>query len=84
MILSSGRTGLMYKDLVQDKKIALAAQAIGNFPGSRYPSLFTFVLIFALVIGPVNIYFLTRTRRRIWLLWTVPACSLIWPALVMV
>ena len=45
LILSNGRTGLMYKDLVQDKKIALAAQAIGNLPGSRYPNLFTFVLV---------------------------------------
>ncbi len=45
LILSHGRTGLMYKDLVQDKKIAVAAQAIGNFPGSRYPNLFTFVLV---------------------------------------
>jgi predicted Zn-dependent peptidase len=45
LILSNGRTGLMYKDLVQNKKIALAAQAIANLPGSRYPNLFTFVLV---------------------------------------
>jgi predicted Zn-dependent peptidase len=44
LVLANGRTGLMYKELVQDKKIALAAQVIGNFPGSRYPNLFTFVL----------------------------------------
>jgi predicted Zn-dependent peptidase len=45
LILSHGRTGLMYKDLVQDKKIALVAQAIANYPASRYPNLFTFVLV---------------------------------------
>ncbi|HLK68356.1 MAG TPA: pitrilysin family protein [Bryobacteraceae bacterium] len=45
LVLSHGRTGLLYKELVQDKKIALAAQVIGNFPGSRYPNLFTFVLV---------------------------------------
>jgi predicted Zn-dependent peptidase len=45
LILSHGRTGLMYKELVQEKRIAVAAQAIGNFPGSRYPNLFTFVLV---------------------------------------
>jgi predicted Zn-dependent peptidase len=48
LVLSSGRTGLMYKDLVQEKKIALAAQAFANFPGSRYPNLFTFILVPAL------------------------------------
>jgi predicted Zn-dependent peptidase len=39
-ILASGRTGLLYKDLVRDKKISLAAGAIANMPGSKYPSLF--------------------------------------------
>lgn len=45
MILSNGRTSLMYKELVQEKKIALAAQALANYPGSRYPNLFTFMLV---------------------------------------
>ena len=44
-ILSSGRTGLLYKDLVRDKQIALeAAVADDTFPGGRYPNLFWFVL----------------------------------------
>jgi predicted Zn-dependent peptidase len=41
-ILSSGRTGLLYKEMVRDKKIALAAQAQSSFPGSKYPNLFLF------------------------------------------
>ncbi len=44
LILSSGRTGLLYKDLVQEKKIALVAQASATFPGGRYPNLFVFFL----------------------------------------
>jgi predicted Zn-dependent peptidase len=44
MILSSGRTGLLYKDLVQERKIALAAQAIASYPDGRYPNLFAFFL----------------------------------------
>jgi predicted Zn-dependent peptidase len=40
MILSSGRTAWMYTDLVQDKRIAVAAQALPTFPGGRYPNLF--------------------------------------------
>ncbi|HMF17121.1 MAG TPA: PPC domain-containing protein [Gemmataceae bacterium] len=40
-------------------------------------SLFVVMLLFAILIGPVNIRVLTRKKRRIWLLWTVPAFSLL-------
>jgi len=43
-ILSSGRTGLLYKELVRDKQIALAAEADDTFPGGKYPNLFLFFL----------------------------------------
>jgi predicted Zn-dependent peptidase len=39
-ILSSGRTGMLYKELVRDKKLALGAMAIATFPGGKYPGLF--------------------------------------------
>lgn len=39
-ILSGGRTSRMYKTLVQDEQIALAAQTAVGFPGSKYQSLF--------------------------------------------
>ena len=42
MILSSGRTGLLYKQLVQQKRIALEAEARATFPDGRYPNLFVF------------------------------------------
>jgi hypothetical protein len=38
--------------------------------------LFSFMLVFVLLIGPINIYWLSRTNRRLWLLWTVPVFSL--------
>lgn len=41
-ILSSGRTGWLYRDLIQDKKIALAAQAGATFPSGKYPNMFIF------------------------------------------
>jgi predicted Zn-dependent peptidase len=44
LILSSGRTGLLYKELVQEKRIALVAQASATYPGGRYPNLFVFFL----------------------------------------
>jgi hypothetical protein len=39
--------------------------------------LFAGMLMFAILVGPVNIYVLARNKRRIWLLWTVPAFSLL-------
>jgi len=43
-ILSSGRTGLLYRDLVRDKRIALEADAEDTFPGGKYANLFLFFL----------------------------------------
>ena len=43
-ILSGGRTGLLYKDLVRDNQIALEAEAEDTFPGGKYPNLFLFFL----------------------------------------
>ena len=40
-LLSKGRTSRLYRSLVRDKRIALAAQG-GSFPGVKYPSLFFF------------------------------------------
>jgi predicted Zn-dependent peptidase len=44
-ILASGRTGILYKELVRDKRIALAAQSAAMFPGGQYPALFLFFLV---------------------------------------
>jgi predicted Zn-dependent peptidase len=44
-LLSAGRTSILYKELVEQKKIALAAQAVSNFPGSRRENLFLFFLV---------------------------------------
>jgi predicted Zn-dependent peptidase len=41
-ILSDGRTGIIYKEMVRDKQIALGAESISSFPGGKYPSLFLF------------------------------------------
>jgi predicted Zn-dependent peptidase len=39
-VLSGGRTGLLYKSLVRDQRVALAAGALSSYPGSKYPNLF--------------------------------------------
>jgi predicted Zn-dependent peptidase len=41
-ILSSGRTGILYRELVRDKKIALDAGVASELPGGKYPNLFLF------------------------------------------
>ncbi len=40
-------------------------------------SLFVVVLLFTILIGPVNLIWLSRRNRRMWLLWTVPGLSLL-------
>jgi len=44
-ILSSGRTGLLYKELVRDKKISLGADVAASFPGSKYSSEFVMISV---------------------------------------
>jgi predicted Zn-dependent peptidase len=40
MLLSEGRTSRLYRSLVRDKKLALAAAGFNGFPGQKYPNLF--------------------------------------------
>ncbi len=39
-ILASGRTGILYQELVRDKQIALAAVSAASFPANKFPTLF--------------------------------------------
>jgi len=48
LILSSGRTGVLYREMVEKRRIALAAQVGSTFPGGRYPNLFVFFVAPAL------------------------------------
>jgi predicted Zn-dependent peptidase len=41
-ILASGRTGILYRELVRDKRIALAAMTAAAFPGAALDNLFLF------------------------------------------
>ena len=41
-ILSSGRTGWLYRDLVQKDRLAMGVQAIPTFPGGKFPNLFVY------------------------------------------
>jgi hypothetical protein len=61
-----------YKDIIDINK---------NFPviekiGIPVRGLFILMLVFVIVIGPINLIWLARKRRKIWMLWTVPAIAL--------
>ncbi len=63
-------------------QITSVTDANANFPvvenlGIPIRGLFTAMFLFVIVIGPLNIFWLSRTNRRLWLLWTVPAISLL-------
>ena len=65
------------------------SQANSSFPVVKKinisPGIIFFImLIFAILIGPVNIIVLTRKKRKIWLLWTVPAGALAFTLILMV
>lgn len=47
---------------------------VDNFHVPVRSTLFI-MLLFVIVIGPVNLIILSRTNRRTWLLWTIPAIS---------
>ena len=44
-IVSSGRTGILYKEMVRDRRVSLAAAAASTFPDGKYPNVFLFFLV---------------------------------------
>lgn len=46
-ILSEGRTSRLYRSLVEQKKLALAAQGFNGFPGDKFPNLMLFYALTA-------------------------------------
>lgn len=43
--LGSGRTSVLYKRMVKEEKTAVQASAFIGFPGSKYPTLFSFMIV---------------------------------------
>ena len=44
-IMGVGRTSRLYRSLVRDKKIAVAASAVQGIPGNKFPGLFLFYAV---------------------------------------
>jgi hypothetical protein len=53
-----------------------AFQVVERF-GVPVRGLFALMLTFVIVIGPVNLIWLARRKRKIWMLWTVPMIALL-------
>jgi hypothetical protein len=51
--------------------------------GINIKLIMVLIIVFAILIGPINIYILSLIKRRIWLMWTVPLTSLVASVLVL-
>jgi len=40
-----------------------------------YGAIFLCLIVFGIVVGPVNLWYVAHRKKRIWLLWTLPAIS---------
>lgn len=65
-----------------DTSLLNALPVLANY-GVSIKLIMVLIIVFAILIGPVNIYVLSLLKRRIWLLWTVPVTSLIASLLVL-
>jgi len=45
LILARGRTGLLYKQLVEEKRLSIAAELVTPYPDGRYSNLVVFFLV---------------------------------------
>ncbi|MBO0859429.1 MAG: hypothetical protein J2P21_13290 [Chloracidobacterium sp.] len=62
-----------YRDIVEINNDFPVIERIGI----PVRGLFVLMLMFVIVIGPINLIWLARRRRKIWMLWTVPAIALL-------
>jgi hypothetical protein len=65
--------GKAYRDIVDINKDFPVIERIGI----PVRGLFVLMFMFVIVIGPINLIWLARRRRKIWMLWTVPAIALV-------
>jgi hypothetical protein len=62
---------------IDSATIANSLLRVVDDAGIPVGGLFTLMLLFTLVIGPLNLWLLGRKGRRLWMLWTVPSISLV-------
>ncbi|MEM9416638.1 MAG: hypothetical protein AAGA29_14350 [Planctomycetota bacterium] len=74
--------GLSFGSYPASPEEANSAFPVVEDQGVPVRGLLIMMVLFAIIIGPVNLIVLHRLRRRLWTLWTVPAMSLLFSATV--
>ena len=70
-------SALYWQGLPHDSGSANAALPVVENLKIPLRGIVVIMLAFIIVIGPVNIIYLNRRRRRTWMLWTIPAISFV-------
>ncbi|HEY1789385.1 MAG TPA: hypothetical protein VGJ73_14595 [Verrucomicrobiae bacterium] len=78
------QSALYWQSLPQDINAGEAVLPVHGNARAPARSTVLIMLIFVVVIGPVNLILLSRLKRRIWMLWTIPAISFATTMLVFV
>ena len=66
-----------------DPRSLVEALPTSDSKGVPVRAISILIIVFAILIGPVNVFVLSWKNRRIWLLWTVPVISLLASGLVL-
>jgi hypothetical protein len=70
-----GRSSALPWQSTGDENAANAAFPVVENLQIPVRGLVALMLLFILVVGPLNIYLLSRMNKRVWMLWTIPAVS---------
>ncbi|MDR0704620.1 MAG: hypothetical protein LBF88_06480 [Planctomycetaceae bacterium] len=62
--------------IVNEARLLSLLPVVADY-GINIKLIMVLIIVFAVLIGPVNIYVLSLMKRRIWLMWTVPLTSLV-------
>jgi hypothetical protein len=73
-----------WQALPQESSAAESALPVHSNTQVPVRGIVLIMLTFVIVIGPVNLIWLNRRKRRVWMLWTIPAISIMTTMLVFV
>jgi hypothetical protein len=71
------------KSIMSNESVLYSSLPVVADYGINIKLIMVLIIVFAILIGPINIYVLSLIKRRIWLMWTVPLTSLAASVLVL-
>ncbi|HEX9986565.1 MAG TPA: hypothetical protein VGF69_25130 [Thermoanaerobaculia bacterium] len=74
-----GLRSFWQRHIISSLETRSAVETLPLLPNQPLPatSMFSIMLVFAIVAGPVNLFVLARRNKRIWLFWTVPLLAIV-------